>query len=66
MIGTSECCACRRVFCYAPSLVPSIPIDGEKRPVCRDCLAAWNKIHRTSKGLAPFVAPEGAYEGEPV
>jgi len=65
MMAYGFCANCRVPIQYAPTRVPSLRIDGEKRAICRTCFGTWNMIHRTSKGLEAMPVPEGAYEPEP-
>ena len=38
----SPCVSCGQIFAYNPKRVPSVTIDGEREPVCKDCIAAEN------------------------
>jgi hypothetical protein len=49
------------VFSFNPNKVPSIRLDGERRPFCRACVAHLNTI-RVAKDLPPIVPLPGAYE----
>lgn len=57
-ICLGACCACGRVMQFNPVLVPSLRVDGEKRPVCRRCVEKWKSMHPD----VHFEIPEGAYE----
>jgi hypothetical protein len=57
------CYACQRVFSYSPSFVPSVLVDGEREPICRDCVERANP-RRAEMGLAPIVPHPNAYEPE--
>jgi hypothetical protein len=56
-----DCYGCRRLFTYNPFRVPSLTIQGERRPFCINCLERVNP-RRIANGLAPLVALPGAYE----
>jgi hypothetical protein len=58
---TSACFGCSRIFSYHPNKVPSIPIDGDRKPICQDCVTAVNPL-REKNGLPPIVPLPGAYE----
>lgn len=45
MSAIGACIACRRVFQFSPTHVPSIPVDGVNEPVCRSCFERWKQIH---------------------
>jgi len=55
------CVSCKAFISINPNHCPSIRIDGEKQPLCRDCFDRWNEIHRTSKGLEPVPLHPEAY-----
>ena len=38
----SPCIGCGKVFGYNPHRVPSVRIDGERQPVCKECIEAEN------------------------
>ena len=59
-----ECIGCRRLFSFSPSRVPSIPINGTREPVCRDCVERVNP-RRLANGLDPIVPLPGAYDPDP-
>lgn len=44
-----------------PVKVPSILVNEKKEPLCRACADEWNRIHRTSQGLAPIPIHPDAY-----
>lgn len=56
------CVACRRMIAYHPHKVPSLVVNGERRPLCEDCFNRWNEIHRTSQGLPAEPLNPDAYE----
>jgi len=55
------CYRCHQPFAFNPYLVPSLTIDGEKRPFCQLCIDAVNPT-RIRNGLEPIVPLPGAYE----
>ena len=57
----SACFGCSRVFGYNPHRVPSIPINGDRKPICQDCVDLCNPA-RIRNGLQPIVPMPGAYE----
>lgn len=59
-----HCIGCRRLFSFNPMRVPSLRVDGEREPVCRDCVDRVNP-ERRKNGLDPIVPLPGAYEPEP-
>lgn len=61
MLAMAPCFGCKRVISFNPDLVPSIRVNGEKEPVCGDCIAAANP-RRIANGLAPIEVLPGAYE----
>ena len=62
IIAFGECAGCQRPIAFNPDRVPSIRVDGQREPICRGCHGAWNRIHRTSKGLEPVPLDPDAYE----
>ena len=60
MIALGKCVACARLFAFDPDRVPSIRYEGERRPVCPDCLDRVNQM-RLARGLDPHRPPRGAY-----
>lgn len=58
---TGECFGCHRLFTFHPHKVPSIVIDGERRPICRSCIEKANPL-RIAKGLDPIQILSGAYD----
>ena len=58
----SPCLICKRIFGYNPHRVPSISIDGERRPVCLPCIVRENR-RRQLVGQELLADPRpGAYE----
>jgi hypothetical protein len=61
MFVLGPCFGCGRPFTYSAERVPSIPIDGERRPICQTCVDRVNPM-RVANGLEPIVPLPGAYE----
>ena len=61
MFALGTCYGCKCLFSFNPELVPSIPINGVREPICRDCVERVNPL-RQQKGLPPIVPLAGAYE----
>jgi hypothetical protein len=59
-----RCVNCGKFFGFNPHLVPSIRIDGERCPVCRECIERANPI-RKQKGMDLIEIQPGAYEPMP-
>ena len=60
-LAHSACYGCGRIFSYNPLRVPSIRINGEREPICRDCVLRVNPL-RALKGLEPIVPFPDAYD----
>ena len=58
---TGYCFGCGCVFSFNPTTVPSIRIDGDRRPICRACVDLANP-KRIANGLDPIVPAPDAYE----
>jgi hypothetical protein len=58
------CYGCGRAFSFNPHRVPSIRVDGDRRPICRDCVERVNPV-RVKNGLEPIVPLPDAYEAIP-
>ena len=65
MVAISACFGCGRPFSYNPDLVPSIPIEGVRQPICLNCVKIANP-RRIENGLEPIEVPPGAYEEQEV
>ena len=39
----SPCLICKKIFGYNPHRVPSIRVNGERRPVCLPCIVRENQ-----------------------
>lgn len=62
ILGT--CIGCKRPFTFSPSRVPSVRVNGEREPICRDCVERVNP-RRIANGLDPIVPLPGAYDPDP-
>lgn len=60
-VCVSPCIACGQPFGFNPHLVPSVVLEGDRKPICRTCVERANPL-RVAKGLPPIVPVEGAYE----
>ena len=58
---TGHCVGCKQIFSFHPNKVPSIRIDGDRKPICKSCIDRVNPI-RKRKGLEPLVPLPDAYE----
>ena len=63
MMAIGECFACRQVFTFSPSRVPSVVVDGDRKPICRNCVDRANP-RRVANGLPPIVPLPGAYDAD--
>jgi len=61
MMGMAPCIGCRQVFAFNPIRVPSIRVDGQREPICRNCVERVNP-QRVKNGLEPIVPHPDAYE----
>jgi hypothetical protein len=57
------CWSCGQGFQFNPNKVPSLEIDGTRRPICADCMALANTA-REQQGKPPHQILPGAYEPE--
>ena len=57
----SECYGCKRMMTYNPTHVPSIRINGQREPICLQCVHQCNPA-RVKNGLAPIIPHRDAYE----
>ena len=55
------CAACRKVFGFNPTKVPSIRVAGNREPICQECMDRLNQ-HLVAKGGQPIAILPGAYE----
>jgi hypothetical protein len=61
VIAHSPCFGCGQPFGFNPHAVPSIPFNGERYPICADCVEVVNPA-RIANGLEPIVPLPGAYD----
>ena len=61
-LGFSACVGCGRPFFYNPLRVPSIVVNGNREPVCLDCVNRANPVRRQA-GLPEIVPHPDAYDG---
>lgn len=59
------CVACAKQISFNPVKVPSLRVNGERRPLCMNCFDKWNVIHRINKGLVPLPLAPDAYAACP-
>jgi hypothetical protein len=60
IMAIGPCFGCRYLFAYDPDRVPSIVVNGEREPICRNCVERANPL-RIKNGLDPIVPLPGAY-----
>jgi len=65
MYVLGDCWCCHRLFTFSADRVPSIVVDGQREPVCADCIAIAN-VRRATAGLPAIVVLPGAYEPDEV
>lgn len=65
MYVIAPCFGCKSLFSFNAERVPSLEVNGEREPVCKDCVEYVNPI-RVQNGLDPIVPLPGAYEPEEV
>lgn len=63
VLVTGSCICCKRVICFSPTKVPSLPINGQREPICRECIVAANVV-RKEKGLTEIRILPGAYDAD--
>lgn len=61
MFAIGHCVRCDQRFTFNPDLVPSIRVNGEREPVCKNCIA-WANTQRAANGLPLLEIMPGAYE----
>lgn len=62
---TGDCFACRQLFTFSPTRVPSHRDEaGVRQPICRSCIERANP-KRIENGLEPVAILPGAYEATP-
>ena len=57
----AACFGCGKVFSFNPVRVPSIRIEGDRKPICQGCVDRVNPM-RVKNGLAPIVPAPDAYD----
>lgn len=65
MTVIGPCFGCKRTFSYNATWVPSIRYEGQREPICRDCVERVNPL-REANGLEPIRVHPDAYEPEEV
>jgi hypothetical protein len=65
MYVIGPCIGCGQIFTFNPDLVPSVRIDGEREPICQNCVDHAN-VNRVSKGLEPIIPHSQAYDPQEV
>ena len=60
----SACLSCRRIFAYNPHHVPSTRVNGQREPICQNCIEHINR-ERVKLGHEPFAIHPDAYEPLP-
>jgi len=58
---TGPCFGCQRIFNYNPVRVPSIRYQGQRQPICRECVERANPM-RVANGLPLIVPAHDAYD----
>jgi len=56
-----SCFGCSRAFSFNPVRVPSITIEGDRKPICQTCVDRVNPL-RVANGLEPIVPHPNAYD----
>ena len=59
--AVSPCASCGQIFSFHPNKVPSVVVDGVRRPICHDCVLRANPI-RKERGLPEINILPGAYD----
>jgi hypothetical protein len=57
----SPCFQCGKTFAYNPHRVPSVKVEGNREPLCRNCVEEANPL-RIKNGLPPIMINPDAYE----
>lgn len=65
MYVLGSCFGCGQRFAFSAERVPSIVVDGEREPICLQCVTRVNPT-RVAAGLDPIVPLPGAYEPDEV
>lgn len=64
-LAYGTCLACRTTFGFNPLRVPSLTVDGDRKPVCSNCMGLVNQ-KRKKMGLPPHPVLPGAYDPAPI
>jgi hypothetical protein len=64
VVALAPCWSCSRVFSFNPHFVPSLRVDGERRPICGACIELAN-VARRAAGVEPHVIHPEAYVALP-
>jgi hypothetical protein len=59
------CYTCDQLMTFNPERVPSVVVDGQREPLCRNCVERANPT-RVANDLPPIVILPGAYDAEEV
>jgi hypothetical protein len=62
VLAMGHCILCDQVFSFNPISVPSVRVDGTRRPVCETCIQTRVNPHREKLGLELVVPADDAYE----
>ena len=65
MYVVGHCIVCGVLFTFNAEHVPSVRVDGDREPVCRDCIARAN-TQRIANGIPPIWIHSDAYEPQEV
>ena len=57
----ATCVGCNQVFTCNPDTVPVVVHNGERLPICRNCVAEANP-ERAKRGLPPISIRPDSYE----
>lgn len=63
MFVVAHCVRCGKRFTFNHLLVPSVVVNGQREPLCLDCVA-WANPLRIAKRLEPITILPGAYDPE--
>lgn len=62
MRQVGQCVGCGCEFTFDHERVPSVWVDGERKPACSVCVRRMNMV-RSTEGRPPIVPLPGAYLG---
>lgn len=65
MMIIGRCWTCSALFAFNADRVPSLLVEGERQPICRNCIDRANELRRKNADpqCPPIVVLPGAYEG---